>query len=517
MHNGTPDRRQGSVGDRNPHRAITSQKSTNTRHRHPPSSSSTISTHTKRLPSFDPSITRLPTHTPSLHLPLSYPHSKLTSDPPGTVHLAATPTPTGTSTMTESRLPRSTSLAATRGTKSVKSGLAALAGGKIPVPAAQTTTPAPSQVSQSTRSTRAKAQGKHRPTASTASAALSTTSTTTAGRSLRPSHSSGTIAPSASSQNVALNNAKRIVAQSSTIRRTVSPRCVALHSQLTAELGHAADTDAAETTNAEPQATVGLCVDGRSSHGRDAIVECRFAIGEQARAADRGAWLNSSYVARSRSGLLSPTPANGSDSTKASPKVSRPSPPRARHLRTTSMVTSTPKRVRRRGVPDTPALSTLLSGDASALAGLDVSLASDTSFNHLTPPRPPKLSASTTGSSRSVSNPNPPSKLVRSDSSPALSLGKGHSQFAQELGRLRAQRSELEERLAGMRAEEARLQALIERTMAERQAALDATAEMEQAKNQAIWNGIISACEEAIESEQDFKATLDALRVLVMA
>lgn len=98
-----------------------------------------------------------------------------------------------------------------------------------------------------------------------------------------------------------------------------------------------------------------------------------------------------------------------------------------------------------------------------------------------------------------------------------LSLGKGHSQFAQEMGRLRAQRTELEERLAGMRAEESRLQALIERTMAERQAALDATADMEQAKNQAIWNGIISACEEAIESEQDFKATLDALRVLVMA
>lgn len=176
------------------------------------------------------------------------------------------------------------------------------------------------------------------------------------------------------------------------------------------------------------------------------------------------------------------------------------------------MVTSTPQRVRRRGVPDTPALSTLLSGDASALAFDNVSLASDTSFNHLTPPRPPKLSAS---ASRSVSG--PPSKLVRSDSSPVLSLGKGHSQFAQELGRLRAQRSELEERLAGMRAEESRLQSLIERTMAERQAALDATAEMEQAKNQAIWNGIISACEEAIESEQDFKATLDALRVLVMA
>lgn len=320
MHNGSPDRRQGSVGDRNPHRAITvsacctgrisarhlSQKSTNTRrtrHCHPPSSSSTISTHTKRLPSFDPSITRLPAHTPSLHLPLSYPHSKLTSDPPGTDHLAATPTPTGTSTMTESRLPRSTSLAATRGTKSVKSGLAALAGGKIPVPAAQTTTPAPSQVSQSTRSTRAKAQGKHRPTASTASAALSTASTITAGRSLRPSHSSGTIAPSASSQNAALNSAKRIVAQSSTIRRTVSPSCVAMHTQLTAELGDAADTDAAKTANAKSQATVGLCLDGRSSHGRDAIVERRLAIGEQARAADRGAWLNSSYVARSRSGL----------------------------------------------------------------------------------------------------------------------------------------------------------------------------------------------------------------------
>lgn len=182
------------------------------------------------------------------------------------------------------------------------------------------------------------------------------------------------------------------------------------------------------------------------------------------------------------------------------------------------MVTSTPQRGRRRGVPDTPALSTLLSGDASALQALDVSLASDTSFNHLTPPRPPKLSSST-GASRSVSASGAPSssKLVRSDSSPALSLGKGHSQFAQELGRLRAQRSELEERLAGMRAEETRLQTLIERTMAERQAALDATAEMESAKNQAIWNGIISACEEAIESEQDFKATLDALRVLVMA
>lgn len=157
-------------------------------------------------------------------------------------------------------------------------------------------------------------------------------------------------------------------------------------------------------------------------------------------------------------------------------------------------------------MPDTPALSTLLSGEASGLPALDASLASDTSFNHLTPPRAPKL---------------PPSKLVRSDSSPALNLGAskgpGASQFAQELGRLRAQRSELEDRLAAMRAEEARLGALIERTMQERQAAIDAAAEMENAKNQAIWNGIISACEEAIESEQDFKAQLDALRVLVMA
>lgn len=162
-------------------------------------------------------------------------------------------------------------------------------------------------------------------------------------------------------------------------------------------------------------------------------------------------------------------------------------------------------------MPETPALSTLLSGDASVLQALDVSLASDTSFNHLTPPRPPKLSAST------ASTLSTGSKLARSDTSPHLSFGKAHSQFAQELGRLRAQRSELEERLAGMRAEEARLQTLIERTMTERQAALDAAAEMESAKNQAVWNGIITACEEAIESEQDFKATLDALRVMIMA
>lgn len=205
------------------HPFVTSPKSQQTLGRHPQSS---IFDHQHtHLPSFHQPTSR--THTPSSSFSSSFvlPIFPLTLDHhQGQATLAATPAPSGSRTMAESRLPRSTSLAATRNSRSVKSGLAALANGKIPVPAAQTATPAPSQVpqtAQSTRSTRAKAQGKHRPTASTASAALSTASTTTAARSLRPSHSSGTIAPSASSQNVALNNAKRIVAQSSTIRRTV--------------------------------------------------------------------------------------------------------------------------------------------------------------------------------------------------------------------------------------------------------------------------------------------------------
>lgn len=118
------------------------------------------------------------------------------------------------------------------------------------------------------------------------------------------------------------------------------------------------------------------------------------------------------------------------------------------------------------------------------------------------------------------------SRLVRSDTAPALSLSrskgglygttKNSPQFAQELGRLRAQRTELEEKLIAMQAEETRLQALIQTTMRERQAAIDACAGMESQKDQALWVGIINACEEAIESEQDFKATLNSLRVLVM-
>lgn len=210
--------------------------------------------------------------------------------------------------MAESRLPRSTSLAATRGSRSYKSGLAALASGKGPTPPAQAATPAPSQVSQvsqSTRSTRAKAQGKHRPTASTASAVPSTTSaatTTAIGRPLRPSRSSGTIAPSASNQNVALNNAKRIVAQSSTIRRTVGPAAFSA-TQLTTDLGHSSDAVATEAASPEPQATVCLRFNGGSGYGRDAIVERGFAIGEQARAADRRARGNPPCVASPQSKL----------------------------------------------------------------------------------------------------------------------------------------------------------------------------------------------------------------------
>lgn len=70
--------------------------------------------------------------------------------------------------------------------------------------------------------------------------------------------------------------------------------------QLTAGLGNPADTVAAETTGTRTQTTVGVCLDGRGGYGRDAIVKCRFAVGEQARAANCGARGNSSCVATGR-------------------------------------------------------------------------------------------------------------------------------------------------------------------------------------------------------------------------
>ncbi|KAL1412634.1 hypothetical protein Q8F55_000381 [Vanrija albida] len=145
---------------------------------------------------------------------------------------------------------------------------------------------------------------------------------------------------------------------------------------------------------------------------------------------------------------------------------------------------------------ETPTISALLErehggGDLSLIDEGDLSLASITSFEGLTPPQ----------------------RAVHAAVPRASRLSEAQDQVAQ----LEEEKRELERRVASMLAEEARLLGAVEQANLERDEARSRFEAHSAQKNAAMWESVLKAADEAIDEERNLLATIGFLREMVTA